>query len=204
MKFNNFVKEFLGLICLSSFVFANDCDEIKTYLKENQKDVDKIIGNCIVNEEGNVTSLTIDDKIYIKGSLAQEDFNKLFSYKTIQKLEYNQIQEFTYDEYYDGENYIDYYDEKRDLYYCTYCNVPYPDLPDLDLSGLTNLTDLNINCHNYRYDYGAHSYDISYYKGNTKNTILKLPNSLRNVSVERLNMSQNFINTFGKLPNLDD
>eukprot|EP00833_Pecoramyces_ruminatium_P012631 jgi/Orpsp1_1/1186663/evm.model.d7180000052374.1 len=141
MKFNNFVKEFLGLICLSSFVFANDCDEIKTYLKENQKDVDKIIGNCIVNEEGNVTSLSINNKIYFKESLAQEDFNKLFSYKTIQKLEYNQIQKFTYDEYYDGENYIDYYDEKRDLYYCHYCYVPYPDLSDLDLSGLTNLTD---------------------------------------------------------------
>jgi len=56
MKFNNIYKSFLNLLLFSPLALANDCDKIKEYLTNNNL-VDKIINECIVNEEGNVTTL---------------------------------------------------------------------------------------------------------------------------------------------------
>jgi len=56
MKFSSFYKGFLNLLLLSPLVLANDCDDIKKYLNNNNLE-DSIINECIVNEEGNVTTL---------------------------------------------------------------------------------------------------------------------------------------------------
>jgi len=84
MKFNNLYKNFLNLLLLSPLAFANDCDKIKEYLTNNNL-VEKIVNECIVNEEGNVTTLKLKN---VDLSLTQNDINQLTSYNTINILEY--------------------------------------------------------------------------------------------------------------------
>jgi len=57
MKFNHILKEITGLACLSSLVFAkNDCEEIRKYVEKNEY-ADKIIEQCIENDNGQATTL---------------------------------------------------------------------------------------------------------------------------------------------------
>jgi len=59
MKFKYILKGLTGVVILSSFAVAknqNDCEEIKAFLKGKEY-ADKIIEECIENEEGQVTTL---------------------------------------------------------------------------------------------------------------------------------------------------
>jgi len=59
MKFNKIFKGLTGIAIFCSSVLAkkqNDCVDIKNYLKDKQY-ADKIIDQCIENDEGHVTTL---------------------------------------------------------------------------------------------------------------------------------------------------
>ena len=56
MKFNQIFKSLTGLACLFSVVYAGDCDDIIDYLKD-KKYANKIIDECIENQNGEVFSL---------------------------------------------------------------------------------------------------------------------------------------------------
>ncbi|ORX78170.1 L domain-like protein [Anaeromyces robustus] len=81
-----FILKALSFLILTSFAFANDCDDIKDYLTKKDDDkisYDNVIEKCTVNDQGKVIELTV-----VNYYLQEEDVNKILSYNTIKKLKY--------------------------------------------------------------------------------------------------------------------
>jgi len=146
MKFNQIFKSLTGLACLFSVVYAGDCGDIDDYLK-NKQYADKIIEECIENENGEVFSLKINNA---RLSLSQKDIDKLTSYKTLTNLEYKYNQEYIFNVSYDFD--IDggsfFYDEETGIILTSDRDdekkIPEITVPNFNLDGLTNLTEFKL------------------------------------------------------------
>jgi len=77
-----FLLKAISFGLLSSFVLANDCDDIKKFIKEKNYNKDDI-KNCKVDSKGKVISLEI-----FNHDIPKKDYDKLFSYNTIKKLNF--------------------------------------------------------------------------------------------------------------------
>jgi len=68
---------------ISANVYKGDCAEIQSIINESKCSEEKCLKECIVNSEGKVTTLNIDDI-----RLTDEDIKRILSYKTISFLNY--------------------------------------------------------------------------------------------------------------------
>jgi len=82
-----FILKTLSFSLVTPFVLAsetNDCNEIKEYItKTSSKPLETVIEKCIVNDQGKVIELKINNY-----DLKEEDIDKVLSYNTIKDLKY--------------------------------------------------------------------------------------------------------------------
>ncbi|ORX88187.1 RNI-like protein [Anaeromyces robustus] len=84
MYFKNLLKVLLSASTLS-IVLADDCKDIKDYLKKKHKNinVEDNIQYCNINDNGKITDIGIRSV-----TITEEDVNKILSYSTIERLEF--------------------------------------------------------------------------------------------------------------------
>ncbi|ORX84888.1 L domain-like protein [Anaeromyces robustus] len=118
----------------SSFVLANeqqvtgDCKEIENYLIKKSINFNNVIPECIVNDNGNLTELTlILNNDY---NLSEEDIQKFLSYNTINKLNYK----IYYDNTNSGSGYMDFSKSISDLKNLKELNLMYNNYQDTEKS----------------------------------------------------------------------
>jgi len=216
MKFNNLLKKVTGIVSLFSLVLAeNDCKEIEKYIKGNEF-ADEIIENCIENDNGQVTNLTINN---YRSSLTQEDINKFSSYKTLKFLEYKYRQNYellptsSYDievneTKYSGyeNNYYVGYDENIDdsEEVSSYCPNVY--VPNFNLHELSELTEFKFTQVHYYTPYYTGYGTPSYAKHSIilPDTQFTLPDSLKKLYIHGVYLNQDYVDTINKLPNLEE
>jgi len=209
MKFNHLTKVLTGLACLSSVAFAGDCNDIKDYLKNN-KYVDKIIEECVENDDGKVTTLKINN---VRLSLSQNNINKLTSFKTLSTLEYKYKQEYIFN----IRNY--YYEEANEYLYDNDTGVivtgesdnsdeiPEITVPSFKIDGLTELKEFTLINYSFSnkyfnpYLYGWFEPKLSKI---TSDNVFKLPNSLKKLSIQGIELNQEYIDTIANLANLEE
>jgi len=164
------IKKVISIGLLSSLVLANDCDDIKKFMKEKKYNKDDI-KSCKVDSKGKVTALEI-----FNHDIREEDYkNKLFSYKTIKKLNFTLL----------GSDDLESRESKKA-----------ESLPK-SITNLSNLEELYLNLH---HDTLGHQTGVS---SISRNILNKFKN-LKKLNLYYVAVTEGTIEDISKLSNLND
>jgi len=176
-----FVLKALSFLLLTPFVFADDCGDIKDYLKEkySNADFEDIIDKCNVNDQGKLTELTV-----INYYLQEEDVNKILSYNTIKDLTYKvkfKVRDL-------GHDY-----QTEVIEHPGYSSFP---------TAITNLPELEVLAFNYE---NVHNIKYWSHRNNTliETGSLKLSKTLKKLSFEQINFKSQNMEELSTLTNLE-
>jgi len=171
----------LSFSFVTSFVFADDCNEIKEYLEKKSLNYTTTIEKCSMNDQGKVIELKVNNE-----DLQEEDVNKILSYDSIKNLEY--IVVFNKSE------------EPDSLY--SYPIIPHPGYSGFPsvIVNLSELEELNFNYNHYR--------SIKYFPDikqiSIEDEIFKMPKNIKILTLSQIDLSNENLKELSTLTNLEE